>query len=64
MVDMKKVAIEIAEKFKFEPYEGLATAISSGKVESDLSRCGNHLDNDFMKSLENLDFLDSKYLSK
>lgn len=65
MMDVKKLAIQIADEFSFEPYEVIATATTEGEdAKSSLSRCENHLDNDFMKSLENYDFLDTKYLSK
>ena len=64
MKDVKLVAIEIADKYKFEPYNVVATAIADGKIESDLSRCENHLDNKFMTSLDNFEFLDAKYLTK
>lgn len=64
MQDFKKLAIDIANKYKFEPYRASAKALSDGNGGSNLSRCENHLDSDFMKSLEALEFLDSKYLSK
>lgn len=64
MDDVKKIALQIAEKYKFEPYKGSATAINDGAASSELSRCANHLDEKFMSSLENSEFLDSKYLSK
>lgn len=63
MKNYKQVALEIAAKYKFEPLlldiNGYADVNNTT-----LSHCANHLDSDFMKSLESLEFLDSKYLSK
>lgn len=60
----KQFAIDVANKFKFEPLLGSAIGVADEIQDKNLSRCENHLDAKFMAHLDNLDFLDSKYLSK
>lgn len=65
MVDIKSLAMEIADSFKFEASSFIATATTDGiESKSNLAPCDNHLDTVFMKSLENNEFLDAKYLPK
>jgi|GEM_PF-4954833 len=62
MKDYRQVAIDIANEFKIEPFDIALVGLAETEV-SNLTHCGNHLDSNFMKSLDNLEFLDSKYLS-
>lgn len=62
----REIAIKIAEKFKFEPHLVLAVAedMDATKTRHDVSSCDNHLDQDFMDSLDRLEYLSQDYLQK
>lgn len=62
----KEIAIKIANKFKFEPHLVLAVAKSTEGAQhrDDISQCDNHLDQEFMESLDRFEYLSPEYLTK
>jgi hypothetical protein len=62
----KEIAIKIATKFKFEPHLVLAVAENTegAHPRHDISKCENHLDQEFMDSLDRFEYLSPEYLTK
>jgi len=58
MANLKEKALEISKKFPFSQYESSAHAANELDAGGKVSSCDNHLDEDFMKLLEDRAHLD------
>lgn len=56
MKDYKVVAKEIADKYKFENFDVNLCGTLDSNI-TNLTKCQNHLDTEFMKSIQNLEFI-------
>lgn len=52
MDNLKKKAIEISKRFPFSPFPEAAAANGQNETDGKVSACDNHLDEAFMKLLD------------